>query len=297
MLGWVFAEDGGEEGFAVGEGSGFIDDEGSTGGDFFEDCGVFDDDAAACGDGDGADDGDGDSDQQGAGGGDDEDGEEALGVSADEPTESGGSDGDGGVPAAKTIAETAHTGAALLGLVEDADDLGVAGVAGEASGADFEEDVAVDGSREDGAAGSLGDLEGLAGEIGLVHGAGASEDDAVDGADLVGIEDDFVVNGDGLDGDVLRGTGGIDAVGGLGHAAGERAEDGRGLAGGVILEAFSAGEHKNHDGRNPVLTHDERGNDGEQCKEVDAEVAVEDLAEEVVEERCRTDENAAEEDG
>lgn len=86
-------DDFGEVRTAVGEGAGFIEDEGAAGIDAFEEAGILDDDGAACGERDGTEDGDRNGDEEGAGGGDDEDGEEAAGIAAEEPAEPG--DGEG----------------------------------------------------------------------------------------------------------------------------------------------------------------------------------------------------------
>ena len=78
------------------------------------------------------------------------------------------------------------TGAATLGLLDEADDLGERGVGADAGGLDHEVAVGVDGGADDLVAGTDLDGHGLAGEHRDVDGGVALDDDAVGGDLLAG---------------------------------------------------------------------------------------------------------------
>lgn len=200
-----------EDGFAFGEGAGFVEEDGFGFGGSFEGGGVFDEDAEF-GPASGADDeGGGGGESEGAGAGDDEDGdggeERAFEVLVDgevsEEGQDGDDDDDGDEDRGDAVDETLDGGFAGLGALDEADDLGEGGLVADFGGLGDEGGGSVDGTGGEGGTGSFGDGDGFAGEHGFVDVGFAFEDEAVDGDFGTGFEEELVADldlGDGDDG-------------------------------------------------------------------------------------------------
>lgn len=192
----------GDGGIALGEGSGFVDDEEFDARKFFEGGGVADENAEAGGAGETAGGGDRGGEAEGARAGGDEDGDGPIDCgscrfSGEDPSDGGGEseeEDEWGEEGGDFIGEALEGRGILFGLVDELGEAGderlVAGFFGE----DEESASREESATEDGVAWEFFNGEGFAGEDGFLDGGVAFEDFSV-GGNSFAWEDEEVLAG------------------------------------------------------------------------------------------------------
>jgi hypothetical protein len=190
----------GDCGVALGEGSGFVDDEEFDLGEFFERGGVSDEDAKACGAGESACGGDGGGEAEGAGAGGDEDGNGPIDCgsgcfSSEDPSDGGGNgekDDEGSEDGRDFVSDALERWGIFAGFVDESGEASDEGVVACFFGENEESASGDQSSSEDGIADKLFDREGFTGEDGFLYGGVAFENFSV-GGNGFSWEDDEVV--------------------------------------------------------------------------------------------------------
>ena len=269
----------GEARLALGEGAGFVEGDGPALAEDLDGVPSLEEHAAARAAGDGGEHGGGDREDEGAGRGHHHEGHGA--VEAEVPThaheKTGAEEGeerahedDPGVGSPIFLDEALGRGLLVLGLVDDAEDLGERGVAGLPVGLHADQAMPVDASREHASPRALVHRHGFAGEATFVHGGDPVEDHAVPGNPLTGVNEDHIANMEGGDGNDLllpvaqdRGFGRAELHQGADRAAGAPAR--------IALEGAAEGEEEHQHRALRFGANTGRAKGGEDHQEVDIE--------------------------
>ncbi len=241
----AIALDVGDFRLAVGEGAGLVEDDGAEPGGGFEVLAAFDEDAGARGAGNGGHDGGRRGENERAGAGDDEHGDRAVDVVADEEDERGEGQHDGDEIAGETVERALDRGFALLGGFDELGDAGQRGFFADAGGFDDQGAGFVESADEDFVAGLFGDRHAFAGDGRLVDGRDAAADAAIDGDAFAGAHDEDVADVKVSSGEFNFVFAATDAGGGRDEAE-QAAEGFAGAPRGVGFELF-AEEHDERD--------------------------------------------------
>jgi len=192
----------GDGGIALGEGSGFIDDEEFDAGEFFERGGVANEDAEAGGAGESAGGGDGGGESEGAGAGGDEDSDGpgdggGGGFTSKDPTDGGGEGekkDERSKDASDFVGEALEGRGICAGFVDESGEASDERVGAGFFGEDEESATRDESSGEDGVADKFFHRQRFAGEDGFFDGGVAFENFSVGGHIFSG-EDEEVVAG------------------------------------------------------------------------------------------------------
>ncbi|MCG3146752.1 MAG: hypothetical protein PCFJNLEI_00186 [Verrucomicrobiae bacterium] len=223
---------------AVGEGAGFVENNGMEPGGGFEVLTAFDEDAGAGGAGDPGHDGGGGGQNQRARTGDDQHGDRAFDVAGEQIDECGEAEHDRHEPAGEPVESALDGRFTLLGGFDELGDAGEGGVVADTPGFDDQRAGFVEGADEDFVAGFLVDRHTLAGNRRLVDGGGTAANDAVHGDPFTGADDDDVTDLEVGCGNFCFLVSAPDTS--QGRDEGEEAAEGAtGAAGGVGFELFA----------------------------------------------------------
>ena len=190
----------GDCGVALGEGSGFVDDEEFDLGEFFERGGVSDEDSEACGAGESACGGDGGGEAEGAGASGDEHGHSPIDCgsgcfSSEDPSDGSGNgenENEGSEDGRDFVSDALERWGIFAGFVDESGEASDEGVVACFFGKDEESASGDQGSSEDGVADKFFNGKGFTGEDGFFYGGVAFENFSV-GGNGFSWEDDEVV--------------------------------------------------------------------------------------------------------
>jgi hypothetical protein len=192
----------GDCGVALGEGSGFVDDEEFDLGEFFERGGVSDEDAKACGAGESACGGDGGGEAEGAGAGGDEDGNGPIDCgsgcfSSEDPSDGGGNgekEDEGSEDPGNFVGDALEGWGIFASFFDESGEASHEGVFACFFGEDEESASGDQSSSENGIADKFFNGKGFTGEDGFFYGGVAFENFSI-GGNGFSWEDDEVVPG------------------------------------------------------------------------------------------------------
>jgi hypothetical protein len=234
FLRWISGDDVGEDGIALGESAGFVDDEEFHLGKFLERGGVANQDAEPGGAGESAGGGDGSGESQRTGAGGDEDGDgagdgEGRGFAGQDPAD-GGAEGekknDGGEYGGNFVGGALKGRGIFAGLFDQAGEAGDEGVGPGFFGEEEESAAGGEGAAEDRVADKFFDGQRFAGEDGLLDRGVAFENFSVGGDGFTGKDEEVLAGLDVRPGDDFFGGAGEES--GRGRGEGEKVFEGSG---------------------------------------------------------------------